>query len=84
MLRKIQSYMYKKVIIRLFTVFQLFGLLLKISSLKDRINLFQKDDNICLKCGRLSYFSAKPSVAEITTLDKVTRFEVRTVFTSIV
>ena len=33
----------------------------------------KKADNICLKCGGLSYFSAKPSVAEITTLDKVTR-----------
>ena len=61
------------------TVFQLFGLPIKINSLKDRINLFQKADNICLKCGGLSYFSAKPSVAEITTLDKVTRLEGRTV-----
>ena len=33
----------------------------------------KKADSICLKCGGLSYFSAKPSVAEITTLDKVTR-----------
>jgi hypothetical protein len=33
-----------------------------------------KADNICLKCGGLSYFSAKPSVAEITTLEKLSRF----------
>ena len=35
--------------------------------------LFQKSDNICLKCGGLSYFSSQPSMAHLTTLDKLSK-----------